>query len=373
MPGMLCKRPGCPPPTGTVPVRGPGGTSGYRRTRRFFPAIGLCLVLIGLIAGPGPRTSPARADTPKQPQNDKILVFAAASLTDVLPALAAAWEADTREKAAGTADNHGNPPVFAPDIRFSFAASATLARQIAAGAPAHLYISANRAWTDFLSAGGHLDGAPRSLVRNRLVLVRPAAMGGADTDGMSTGTMDRGGPETGGPEADRIEAGPEAPAALTRAQLIAWMNGRPLALADPDTAPAGQYARTYLTDRGLWPVPGRGAALSANARQTLALIERGGLTGFIYESDLSGRRGLIRLFSVPDGPRTGVLYQAALTGHVEQPAGARAFLNFLTGAKAAPIWRRHGFRPLAGKADMDGAVPAARPHDTAQREGTQGN
>src|SRR5688500_11493722 len=85
-------------------------------------------------------------------------VWAAASLTDVLPRVGRAFAAEEDV-----------------EIRFSFDASSRLARQIEAGAPADLFVSADQRWMDHLERGAHVDPSTETrLLGNELVLVVPA-------------------------------------------------------------------------------------------------------------------------------------------------------------------------------------------------------
>ncbi|MCJ9429448.1 molybdate ABC transporter substrate-binding protein [Kordiimonas marina] len=237
----------------------------------------------------------ARADEPKKP----LIVFAAASLTDVLKAEATAWARETGK----------------PMPRLSFGASATMARQVAAGAPADLMLSANPAWVQMLEKGGFLSGAPVPLVKNSLVLVVPSR-GAAGTPGHL----------------------------VTRELIEKTVGGGKLALADPAIAPAGAYARAFLEHIGLWlPLKPR-LALAPNVRQALLLVERGGLPGFVYGSDAAASKRVIILGTVPEGSTKPILYMAGMTKAAQ--ADANAFLTYLTSPASGPVWRRFGFTPI---------------------------
>src|SRR5690606_38017905 len=138
-------------------------------------------------------------------QETPVRVYAAASLIDVLSALG------ERYAAAGHP-----PPVF------NFAASSELARQIEQGAEADLFISADEAWMDYLAERNLIETASRkTLLANRLVLIAPG---------------DR-------PIALQLERGMNLKAAL---------DGRKLAIANPESVPAGRYARQALEYFGAW-------------------------------------------------------------------------------------------------------------------------
>ena len=88
-----------------------------------------------------------------------VTIFAAASLTNVLPELAAAWRTENA----------------APAPYLSFGPSAMMARQVAAGAPADIVLSANPDWISFLEGRDLLSGPARIMAKNRLVLVKPGS------------------------------------------------------------------------------------------------------------------------------------------------------------------------------------------------------
>ena len=140
------------------------------------------------------------AATAAEPGSRPVTVFAAASLTDVLGKLGDEFTKST-----------------AVQVRFSFAASSILARQIAAGAGADVFVSADQEWMDYLEQRGHIRKASRhNLLGNRLALIAPAD--------------------------SKIELKIEPGFALASA----LGNGR-LATGDPDNVPVGRYARSALT------------------------------------------------------------------------------------------------------------------------------
>jgi molybdate transport system substrate-binding protein len=245
--------------------------------RRFAPMGLLCLLAI----------HPARAQT----------VFAAASLTDVLRTLGQQWQAA------------GHP---AP--RFSFAASATLARQIEQGAPAALFFSADARWMDALAARGLLaPGSRRDLLHNQLVLVVPADH----------------------PIQVRLAPG------FDLAGLLG-AGGR-LAIGDPAFVPAGLYAREALGSLGLWPQVAQRLAPAADVRGALLLVARGEApAGIVYATDAAVEPGVVRAGVFPPGSHAPITYPVALLRDADTPQ-ARALLGFLESAQASAVFTRFGF------------------------------
>jgi molybdate transport system substrate-binding protein len=229
---------------------------------------------------------------------DRVTVFAAASLTDALRALGADWQA------------RGNP---AP--RFSFAASSALARQIEQGAPADLFMSADEPWADYLQERNLLVNASRSSpLGNALVLVSPANA-----------------------------ARPLALARDTDLAALLGPAGR-IATGDPAHVPAGRYAQAALTWMGQWQALSPRLARADNVRSALLLVERGEAPfGIVYATDAMASPGVRVVGRFPPESHPPITYPFALTRRAEGNAQARALLGFLTGPEAAPIWQRFGF------------------------------
>ncbi|MFZ5670226.1 MAG: molybdate ABC transporter substrate-binding protein [Pseudomonadota bacterium] len=226
-------------------------------------------------------------------------VFAAASLREVLSEAGSAW--------AGRA----------PGPRFSFGASSAMARQIAQGAPADLFVSADEAWMDWLAARGLIAQATRrDLCGNRLALIAPAA---------------------GGPA---LSPGPGMPLAEALGE------GR-LALADPDAVPAGRYARASLAALGAWPSVEDRLLPAESVRAALAYVARGEAPlGIVYATDARAEPRVRTLGLLPASSHPPIVYPAALTT-ASRNGGAADFLAWLEGRQAAALFRRHGFTGLA--------------------------
>jgi molybdate transport system substrate-binding protein len=244
------------------------------------------LLAVLLLAGCARGEEPAAA-MPAEPE--RITVFAAASLTDVVEALARAYEADGGAR-----------------VVVSAGASSDLARQIVAGAPADVFLSASPEWTAFLAAERALAAPPQPLARNRLVVLGP-------------------------PGAEAI-AGP--------ADLLRFAR---IAVADPAHVPAGVYAREALETAGLWAQVQPRLLPTLDARAAVATLQRGAADAALaYASDTLAAPDLAVLLEWPDASHPDVrLEGAAVT------ARGRAFLAFATALAQRPVWRRFGFRPVA--------------------------
>jgi molybdate transport system substrate-binding protein len=229
------------------------------------------------------------------PPGAGVLVFAAASLQDVLADLATAAQQATGVR-----------------TRVSFAASSALARQIENGAPAELFISADNDWMDHLASRRLVRPETRTnLAGNRLVLVAPA---------------------------DRriaLTIGPGFP-------LATALGGGRLALANPDIVPAGKYAKAALTALGVWKGVAPRVAPAENVRGALMLVARGEAPlGIVYATDALIDKGVAVVGTFPADTHPPIAYPAALTPDATPQAAA--FLQFLRSSTARVIFVRHGF------------------------------
>ncbi len=238
----------------------------------------------------------AAAITPFAPAAAEVTVFAAASLT--------AAAAEVFEGEAGT------------EVSLSFAASSVLARQIDAGAPADLFLSANRAWMDFLEQRGRIDTATRvDLLANRLAVVAPAGSG-----------------------LDSVEIAGDF-------DFPGSFSGR-LALGDPDHVPAGMYAKQALVGLGWWSRLEPRLAPAPDARAALVFVERGACSaGIVYTTDAAASDRVEVAAEIPDSLHEPILYPAAVVAGRDSPQVRAAMARMLSPA-AARIFRRHGFAVL---------------------------
>ncbi len=234
----------------------------------------------------------------------EVTVFAAASTSAALEDLA------ERYMAAGGGR-----------VRTVFAASSTLAKQIAQGAPADLFLSANPAWMNYLTKRGVLDLASRvDLLGNRLVLIVPR--NGAETSN-DPGEID--------------------PAWLADLVLGEGPNGKPFVIADPGHVPAGLYGKAALDALGLWAELSGRAVRTADVRAALALVDRGeAAAGIVYATDaaISPRVRIAGRFPASSHPP--IVYPLALIAGRASGAAAR-FYDHLLSAEAAEVFRAHGF------------------------------
>ncbi len=239
--------------------------------------------------------SPARADQP-------VTIFAAASTMEAVNAVARAYEAGGRGS-----------------VRPVFAASSTLALQIARGAPADLFLSANTAWMDDLERRGAIEPRTRiDLLGNALVLIAP----------------------------------PKSPLDLEIAPgfaLAAALSERRLAMGDPAHVPAGIYAKAALERLGVWSrVAGR-AAFLGDVRAALTLVDRGeAAAGIVYASDARVAPRVRVVGAFPADSHPPIVYPLAVVAGRRGPA-VMALYAYLRGPEARALFRARGFAvPPAG-------------------------
>jgi len=230
------------------------------------------------------------------PEADKqrVTVFAAASLTDVMADLEVQFEA-------------AYPDV---DLVVSTAATSVLTRQIEQGAPADVFLSASPTWTDYLAERNLLRYPSRDLVSNRLVVV---------------GALDA-----------SLLAGPEGLLRFDR-----------MALAD-EGVPAGDYARQALRNAGIWDEVASRVVPTRDVRAALAAVRTGAApVAVVYRSDVQAVPDMRIVMDWPAALHPRIRYTMAIPRTTEHPTRALEFVEFIRSSERLDLWRRHGFVPLA--------------------------
>ena len=199
------------------------------------------------------------------------------------------------------------------DVSFSYGGSQSLARQIVGGAPADVFISAGGSPMDELRAEGLIVGEPTELFGNALVVA------------------------TRSPDV--------SPESLTE---LVGQRGVRMAMADPELAPAGRYARQALESMGLWEPSGGSLVFAPDVRAALAYVESGNVdAAIVYRTDAEAVQGVHVLDIVPADSYERIVYPAAVVGRSSSEALAARFVEFLRGPEAQAIFRRHGFEAAA--------------------------
>jgi molybdate transport system substrate-binding protein len=224
----------------------------------------------------------------------ELKVAAAASLTDALAEIGTAYTAETGTQIV---------PILG--------SSSTLARQISEGAPVDVFLSADEASLDRLEkAGLLLAGSRRSPLSNTLVIVQPL----------------------------------DASWTLATPAELASSRVRALALAEPQTVPAGIYAKAWLRSIDLWSRVIDRVIATENVRAALATVEAGNAdAAIVYRTDALVSKKVRVAYEVrrEDGPP--ISYAFAALREAQDPAAAGRFVEYLGGPTASAIFARHGF------------------------------
>jgi molybdate transport system substrate-binding protein len=201
-------------------------------------------------------------------------------------------------------------------LRYNLGASGDLQKQIEAGAPIDVFVSAATRQMDELERKGLiLSDTRRAFARNVLVVVKPADSG-RDLTAV---------PDLLDPRVTRV------------------------AIGNPKTVPAGQYAKESLRAVGVWDRLGPKLVFGENVRQVLEYVARGEVdAGFVYATDAPAAGPRVRAAFRP-GEETypPVVYPVAVVAGSRQVALARAFVELVTGAEGQAVLRRLGYQPPA--------------------------
>ena len=248
----------------------------------------LILIAAGFACGAGNNSS------------EKVLVFAATSLTDALDQTIADFEAQNNST-----------------VLVSYGGSQSLAQQIVSGAPADIFISAGIFPVEFVEERQVIIRSKTDLLSNKLVLVtREEVYAISDLSELTSDSITR------------------------------------LAIANPDLAPAGAYSRESLVNLGLWDELQTKMVFGADVRATMAYVESGNAdVAFVYETDATISAGLTVIDAVPTDSYSQIVYPALLLDRSENGSNnegtAEAFFAFLSSNEASSRFQSSGFTILS--------------------------
>ncbi|MBO6171691.1 MAG: molybdate ABC transporter substrate-binding protein [Desulfovibrio sp.] len=243
------------------------------------PVCGVLLLLLCLLVSAFPAAAA------------EMTVSAAASLTNAFTELAALFE----KKHAGLT------------VHVNFAASNPLLRQLQEGAPVDVFASADQATMDKAVAAGVVNSASRrNFARNDLVLVAPKA-------------------------------------ATVPAGLGDLGNCRKIALGNPESVPAGRYAREALTTAGLWDVLHPKYIFGNSVRQVLDYVARGEVdAGFVYRTDALQFADKVDVIMNAEGHEP-VSYPIAVATTGSNAVMGQTFLDFVLSPEGQAVLAGYGF------------------------------
>jgi molybdate transport system substrate-binding protein len=227
-----------------------------------------------------------------------ITVFAAASLTNVLQELGDGYTKDS-----------------SIPVRFSFAASSALARQIENGSPADIFFSADIEWMDYLQARKLIQSATRqNALGNQLVLIAPSTSRVA------------------------LKIAPHF-------ALAATLGADRLVTGDPDSVPVGRYAHEALANLGVWDQVAARLVRADSVRSALAFVDRGeAALGIVYSTDAQIDKNVRIVDVFPEATHMAIIYPVALTSIAK--ADAAKFITFIRSPAGDLVFRHYGFTPL---------------------------
>lgn len=226
---------------------------------------------------------------------EKLLVYAAASTSHAITEIIEHY-------------NEQNPEI---QVKVSFASSSTLAKQIEAGAPAHIYISANPAWMDYLQQRKLIINKSRlNLLSNKIVLISPKK------------------------QPFQVKMNKDF-------DFAKKLNGK-LCLGDPDHVPVGVYAKQALVSLAWWDNIKSSVVGAKDVRAALVFIERGEcVAGIVYATDASSSRKIELIAEFPADSYSPIVYPVAAL--FSAPVSAHSFLNYLSTPKVKSIFNKYGF------------------------------
>ena len=253
-------------------------------------ACGFLAIICALGTGFAPRPAPRQAH---------LTVSAAISMKDSLDEVQRDFTA-------------ANPSII---VACNYGASGTLQQQIEQGAPVDVYLSASPKQMDALEKKGLLlEGTRKNLLGNEVVLIVPK----------------------------------DSRSHVSSFQDLARPDVKQIALGEPATVPAGEYAQEVLTYLGIYGVVKPKAVLAKDVRQVLTYVDTGNVdAGIVYSTDAASSPQVNVVATAPEKSHAPVVYPVAVIKNSKEPAAARAFEDFLFGAQARAIFQKYGFIPAS--------------------------
>jgi len=231
--------------------------------------------------------------------NDKneVLVYCAASLTDVVSEITSDFESETKST-----------------VKLNLASSGTLARQIENGAQADIFISANKKWLDYLLENGKADAeSAKRIAGNEMVLVAP------------------------------LNSKLEAFQFSNDTDLPNLFEGR-LSIGDPAHVPAGTYAMEILENLHCKTELESRFLPAKDVRSALMVVELGEVdAGIVYKTDALKSDKVKILTEFPDSLHQSVDYYMALIKETKNERSLQLY-NYLVSENALPVWEKYGFK-----------------------------
>lgn len=246
--------------------------------------------------GTGANKSNEVATNPDNPEEDQIMVFAAASLTDVLTELIDSFEVK-----------------YKVTVRVNMASSGTLARQIEQGGTPDVYISASKRWANYIdSLGLILPGFKVEIAQNELVIVAPS------DSKLKINTID------------------------SSLNFVSLLGNSRLSMGDPTHVPAGRYAKQSLEYYGWYSQLDNKILPAKDVRSALMVVEmKESPVGIVYRTDAKKSEKVRILNTFPEKSHKPIVYVAGVCNNSKE---AKDFLAYINSNESIPIWEKYGFK-----------------------------
>ncbi|WP_379154484.1 molybdate ABC transporter substrate-binding protein [Paenibacillus sp. sgz5001063] len=223
----------------------------------------------------------------------EIIISAAASLQDSLDKISVLYEKQ-------------HPDI---DLVFNYGASGTLQKQIEQGAPADLFFSAGDKQMKALVDGG-LVSDNTELLKNQLVLVVPS----------------------------------DSKSSITTITQLTDKAFKKVAIGQPESVPAGQYAQQSLTAKNVWDTLQSKLVFAKDVRQVLSYVETGNAdAGFVYKTDALTSNKVRIALTVGAHVHKPINYPVGVMKESKHQTEAKAFYSYVQTKSASDIFTSYGF------------------------------
>ncbi|MGB7440714.1 MAG: molybdate ABC transporter substrate-binding protein [Coleofasciculaceae cyanobacterium] len=266
--------------------------------RKHFLTLLTCLP-VGFLVATGcsqtPTTTPSGTSTAPA-ETIELTVSAAASMQDAMKAIKPVYQEE-------------NPQVR---ITYNFGSSGSLKQQIEQGAPADVFLSASPKWIDALDKENLLlEGTRQDLLKNTMVLIIPA----------------------------------NSEQSISNFPELSDSKVQKVALGDPESVPAGQYAKEVLTSLNLYQSLASKYVFGKDVRQVLSYVETGNVdAGLVYGTDAKISGDKVKIASVaPENTHKAIIYPVAVIKDTKHPEAAQEFIKFMSSDQAKEVFEQYGF------------------------------
>jgi molybdate transport system substrate-binding protein len=260
------------------------------KRRKLLVLIATALATLLLVMGlPILTSSPVSAQS-----NNNLLISAAASLKEALEEIKPLYQ-------------QSKPNV---NINYNFGSSGALQQQIEQGAPADIFISAAKKQVDAVEQKGLLVAGTRNIIaKNRLVLVVPKNVVG-----------------------------------ITSFYSLKDAKVKKIAIGEPRSVPAGQYAQQVLEKLKIWSEIKSKLVFANNVRQVLASVESGNAdAGLVYITDAKISDKVKVVVTADEKYHSPIIYPLAVVKRSKNVDAAKEFSQFLSSNQAKSVFKKYGF------------------------------